>query len=121
MVHQQMFKALNTPVDFIRHAARRFENASLSYGHGTDNALDDATFLIMEALGEPLGPPSRTWLKKKLAAEDQEKLSILIERRVTTRKPSAYLVNKSYIQGIPFYIDERALIPRSFIGELLFA
>lgn len=116
-----MFKMPNTPADFIKQAATRFEKAGLSYGHGTDNALDDATFLIMEAMGEPLGPPSKSWLKKKLAEDERKNLSFLIERRIETRKPSAYLVNKSYIQGIPFYIDERALIPRSFIGELLFA
>ncbi len=97
-----MFKSLNTPADFIK------------------DALDDATFLIMESLGEPLGPPAKSWLKKKLAGDEKQKLSDIIGRRIETRKPSAYLVNKSYIQGIPFYIDERALIPRSFIGELLF-
>jgi ribosomal protein L3 glutamine methyltransferase len=115
-----MFKALKTPADFIKHAVRQFQNAGLSYGHGTDNALDDATFLIMEVMGEPLGPPAKSWLKKKLTPDEKQKLSAIIDRRVETRKPSAYLVKKSYIQGIPFYIDERALIPRSFIGELLF-
>jgi ribosomal protein L3 glutamine methyltransferase len=104
--------------DFLRHAVSQFTAANLVFGHGTTTALDDAAFLLLEALHLPVDS-LEPWLDARLLPDERLKLSGLIEQRVTTRKPSAYLVKKAYIQGVPFYVDERVIVPRSFIGELL--
>lgn len=102
-----------TVLDSIRAAARRFTRARLSYGHGTGNALDDAGWLVLETLG------GETNLKRKLTLREEKAVKAIVDKRIETRKPSAYLLNKAYVQGLPFYIDERVIVPRSFIGELL--
>jgi ribosomal protein L3 glutamine methyltransferase len=104
--------------DFLRYAVSRFQAAGLVYGHGTTTAFDDAAFLILEALHLPV-EQLEPWLDARLLPDEREKLADLIEQRVTTRKPSVYLVNKAYIQGVPFYVDERVIVPRSYIGEML--
>ncbi len=104
--------------DFLRHAVSSFRAADLVYGHGTTTAFDDAAFLILEALHLPVDQ-LEPWLDARLLTDERLKLVTLIEQRVTTRKPSVYLVNKAYIQGVPFYVDERVIVPRSYIGEML--
>ncbi len=109
---------LLTVRDVLRFAVTRFETAGLTYGHGTSNAFDDAAFLVLEALRLPverLDP----WLDARLVASERRRLIELIDARVTTRKPTAYLLNKAYIQGVPFYVDERVIVPRSYLGELM--
>lgn len=104
--------------DLLRYAVSRFNAAELTYGHGTSGALDEAAFLILEGLRLPVDDIN-PWLDARLTLGEREKLVGLFEARISTRKPAPYLVGKSYIQGIPFRVDERVIIPRSFIAELL--
>ncbi len=105
--------------DFFRYAVSRFGAAGLVYGHGTTNAVDEAAFMVLEALRLPIDALD-PFLDASLTREERARLLELIDARVATRKPAAYLLNRAYIQGVPFYVDERVIVPRSFIGELLF-
>ncbi len=105
--------------DFFRYAVSRFNAAGLAYGHGTTNAVDEAAFLLLEALHLPIDTLD-PFLDARLTHAERVHLLALIEARATSRKPAAYLVNRAYIQGEPFYVDERVIVPRSYIGELLF-
>jgi len=105
---------LSTLREAIAKAAKRLHKAKLVYGHGTTNPIDEAAFLAMEGLGV-------SKLDKKLTQAQTARLDALITERITTRKPAPYLVGKAYIQGIPFRVDERVIVPRSFIGELLYS
>ncbi len=105
--------------DFFRHAVSRFNAAGLVYGHGTTNAVDEAAFIVLEALRLPIDALD-PFLDASLTRAERLRLLELIDARVATRKPAAYLLNRAYIQGVPFYVDERVIVPRSFIGELLF-
>jgi ribosomal protein L3 glutamine methyltransferase len=104
--------------DFLRHAVSSFNRAGLIFGHGTTTALDDAAFLILETLKLPVDQ-LEPWLDAKLLPDERRALAEVIARRVETRKPSPYLVGRTYIQGVPFRVDPRVIVPRSFIGELL--
>ena len=106
--------------DFFRYAVSRFNGANLAFGHGTTNAVDEAAFLVLEALHLPIDALD-PFLDARLLPAERARLLSLIEARVVTRKPAAYLLNRAYIQGEPFYVDERVIVPRSFIGELLFS
>jgi ribosomal protein L3 glutamine methyltransferase len=105
--------------DFFRYAVSRFNAAGLAYGHGATNALDEAAFIVLEGLSLPIDT-LEPFLDAHLTRAERARLLGLIDARVTTRKPAAYLLNRAYISGIPFYVDERTIVPRSFIGELLF-
>ena len=107
-----------TPRDWLRYAISRFREAKLVFGHGATTALDEAAYLILESLHLPIDTLD-PFLDAKLTLSERRRLDALIEARVTTRKPAAYLLNRAYIQGVPFYVDERVIVPRSFIGELL--
>jgi ribosomal protein L3 glutamine methyltransferase len=109
---------LATVRDFLRHAVSSFETAGLAYGHGTTNAFDDAAFLVLEGLRLPVGKLD-PWLDARLLPAERLRLAELIAVRAATRKPTAYLLNKAYIQGLPFFVDERAIVPRSYLGEML--
>ncbi|MGE6739803.1 50S ribosomal protein L3 N(5)-glutamine methyltransferase [Allorhizobium pseudoryzae] len=111
---------LATVRDYWRYAISRFNAAELSYGHGTDTASDDAAFLILDSLELPIDVLD-PFLDAKLLPDERRMLAERIERRVTSRKPSAYLTGRSYIQGVRFHVDERVIVPRSHIGEILFA
>src|SRR5271168_1943278 len=112
--------ALFTTVrDLFRHAVSSFNAAQLVYGHGTTNAVDEAAFIVLEALHLPIDALD-PFLDARLTHAERARLLALIDARVATRKPAAYLLNRAYIQGVPFYVDERTIVPRSFIGELLF-
>lgn len=117
---QQVAKELRTLRDFLRYSISRFETADISYGHGTSTATDEAAFLILEKLQLPIDQLD-PFLDARLLTSERLELAGLIERRVSERIPAAYLLNKSYIHGVPFYVDQRVIIPRSFIGELLFS
>ncbi|MDZ7627726.1 MAG: 50S ribosomal protein L3 N(5)-glutamine methyltransferase [Parvularculaceae bacterium] len=109
---------LETVRDFLRYAVTRFSRANLYFGHGAATALDEAAFIILETLSLPIDDIN-PWLDARLVAAEKARLSEVIEARITTRKPTAYLLNKAYVQGVPFYVDERVIVPRSFIGEIL--
>ena len=104
--------------DFLRHAVRRFTQTKLAFGHGTDNARDEAAFLILEGLHRPIDALDPV-LDKKLTPEERNRIAELIEARVVTRRPAAYLLQRAYVGGVPFYVDERVIVPRSFIAELI--
>src|SRR6185437_12253860 len=110
--------SLVTLGDFFRLAIRRFRAARLAYGHGTTNAVDEAAFLLLEALRLPIhniGP----WLDLVPTPPERARLLTLIEARISLRMPAPYLVGAAYMHGVRFHVDRRALIPRSFIGDLL--
>ena len=110
--------SLVTLGDFFRFAVRRFRTARLAYGHGTTNAVDEAAFLVLEALRLPIHTLD-PWLDLKPTAAERARLLTLIDARVALRLPAPYLVGAAYMHGVRFHVDRRALIPRSFIGDLL--
>jgi ribosomal protein L3 glutamine methyltransferase len=112
-------RELVTILDFVRYAASRFTQAKLAFGQGTRNAVEDAMFLVCEALHLPKDQAD-AFLAARLTAAEQRHLFGLIEKRARTRTPSAYLVNRAYLQDHAFYIDERAIVPRSYLAELLY-
>lgn len=109
---------LQTVRDFLRYALSRFRAANLVHGHGASTALDEAAFIILESLSLPVDDIN-PWLDARLIKAERERLQKLIDTRVKTRKPAAYLLKKTYMHGIPFYVDERVIVPRSYVGELL--
>ncbi len=109
---------LSTLLDFVRYATSRFVEAKLSFAHGTTDPVAEAAFLACEALH--LHPDQfEVFAQARVTRAEGDNILELIARRVATRKPAAYLVNKIYMRGLPFYVDERVIVPRSFIGELL--
>jgi ribosomal protein L3 glutamine methyltransferase len=112
--------SLVTLGDFFRFAVRRFRAARLAYGHGTTNAVDEAAFLLLEALHLPIHNID-PWLDLRPTSAERARLLTLIDARVDLRLPAPYLVGAAYMQGVRFHIDQRALIPRSFIGDILAA
>lgn len=103
----------------IAASAERLAQAGLAFGHGTNNAHDEAAWLVLWRLGLPLDtdtnePTDQCFTPEQLAAVDA-----LLEQRITTRQPAAYLTGEAWLQGVPFYADQRAIVPRSFIAELL--
>ena len=109
---------LRTLLDYVRYALSRFAEAELTFAHGTTDPLAEAAFLVCEALH--LHPDQfEAFAAASVTAQEGKKILDLIARRISTRRPAAYLVNKIYMRGLPFYVDERVIVPRSFIGELL--
>ena len=107
----------------VARAAQRLSSAGLAFGHGTTNAEDEAAWLVLWRLGLPLdsdlsdAPDSIA--HRNVTAEEAAAVDALIDQRIQTRKPAAYLTHEAWLQGVPFYVDERAIVPRSFIAELL--
>ena len=109
---------LLTLLDFVRYAVSRFIEARLEFAHGTPDPVAEAAFLVCESLH--LHPDQfETFATARVTAPEAKRILDLVARRVSSRKPAAYLVNKIYMRGLPFYVDERTIVPRSFIGELL--
>jgi len=109
---------LETIRDWIRYAVSRFEAAGIHYGHQTDNAYDEAVFLVLALLHLPLDQLD-PFLDARLTAEERAELMVALERRVVDRIPVPYLVKQAWLGEFRFYVDERVVIPRSFIAELL--
>jgi ribosomal protein L3 glutamine methyltransferase len=109
---------LETVRDFLRWALSSFAEAKIAHGHGTTSALDEAAFIILETLHLPVDDIN-PWLDARLLEPERRRLAELIRDRVILRKPAAYLMKRIYIRGIPFYVDERVIVPRSYIGELM--
>lgn len=109
---------LLTVRDLVRYAVSRFNAARLDYGHGTANAVDEAAFIVLEGLKLPIDDLA-PWLDARLTRAERSEVLRLIEARVTTRKPAPYLLGRAYVRGLAFKVDERAIIPRSYLAELL--
>jgi ribosomal protein L3 glutamine methyltransferase len=109
---------LHTAGDFVRFAASQFNQADLYFGHGITNAWDEAISLVMFTLNLPENLFEQVFSCKLTTSEKQEVLSI-IEKRIVEEIPAAYLTNQAVFAKLPFYVDQRVLVPRSPIGELI--
>ncbi len=116
--HEHDLHDLLTIRDWLRYGVTQFRGAGLVFGHGTSTALDEAAFLILSALELPVDQ-LEPWLECRLTAAERVRIAGLFAQRISTRKPAPYLVNRAYIRGRDFYVDERVIVPRSYIGELL--
>jgi ribosomal protein L3 glutamine methyltransferase len=105
--------------DLLSWAHAQLDEARLSYGHGTANARDEAAWLMLWQLGLPLDTDLDEHASLAVSPEAALATEALVRKRIETRKPAAYLTREAWLQGVPFYVDERAIIPRSFIAELI--
>lgn len=102
----------------VQEAAAALEAAGVGFGHGTTNAFDEAAWLVLWRLGLALDSLDEA-AQRELAPAEEQAVRALLQERIATRKPAAYLTREAWLQGVPFYVDERAIVPRSFIAELL--
>ena len=113
---------MTTVLETIHAGAAQLTAAHVAFGHGTTNADDEAAWLVLWQLGLPLDTPldgPDSMANMPVAPGQQAQIATLFEKRITTRKPAAYLTQEAWLQGVPCYVDERAIVPRSFIAELL--
>jgi ribosomal protein L3 glutamine methyltransferase len=111
-------ESLITLRDWLRFAVSRFNESKLFFGHGSDNAFDEAAYLILHTLHLPLDRLD-PFLDASLTHDEAEQVKTVIERRVRERLPAAYLTHEAWLAEHRFYVDERVIVPRSFIAELL--
>ena len=114
----RLAEELFTIRDWLRFTVSQFEEAEIFFGHGTDNSYDEAVWLIMSALHLP-HETLNNFLDAVITEQERKHLAHLIEQRITKRTPTAYLVREAWLRGFKFYVDERVIVPRSFIAELL--
>ena len=105
--------------DILAGAIARLDAAQLAYGHGTTNARDEAAWLVLWQLGLPLDGDLDEMAETPVSEDDALAVAELITRRIETRQPAAYLTHEAWLQGVSFYVDQRAIVPRSFIAELI--
>ena len=105
-----------TLAELVQACAAKLQTAGVSFGHGTLNAHDEAAWLVLWRLGLPLDTEVD---ERPVTVEQQAQVQALIDERIATRKPAAYLTREAWLQGVPFYVDERAIVPRSLIAEVL--
>jgi ribosomal protein L3 glutamine methyltransferase len=111
-----------TLLELIESGAQQLEHAKLAFGHGTTNAFDEAAWLVLWALGLPLDTPldgDESKANMAVAPADSARAASILEARISTRKPAAYLTHEAWLQGVSFYVDERVIVPRSLIAELI--
>jgi ribosomal protein L3 glutamine methyltransferase len=107
-----------TLIELVRQSARQLDQAGLAFGHGTANAFDEAAWLVLWRLGMPLDELD-TVGGMAISPQQRDAVHELIAERIRSRKPAAYLTREAWLQGVPFYVDERSIVPRSFIAELI--
>lgn len=107
-----------TLLEIVESQSRRLDAAGVCFGHGTDNAFDEAAWLALWALSLPLDALDR-YAQQVPAAPERERIEALVGQRIATRRPAAYLTGQAWLQGLAFYVDERTIVPRSFIAELI--
>lgn len=107
-----------TLIDCITAQSARLKQAGVSFGHGTTNAFDEAAWLVLWALGMPFDD-FEPHAKRVLTEAELAKIDAVIQERIETRRPAAYITKEAWLQNVPFYVDERSIVPRSFIAELL--
>lgn len=117
-VEQDIVSCLTRVLDYVRWGASRFTAAELAFGHGSDNAVDEAAHLVLDTLG--LGPDlPDLYLNATLTLAERRDVIAVLERRISTRLPAAYLTQKAWFAGLEFHVDERVIVPRSPIAELI--
>lgn len=114
-----MSAPLQSVADLVRHCATQLEAAQLAFGHGTQSAFDEAAWLVLWRLGLSLDTDLDNPQLSPVSPEQEQRVQALITQRISTRKPAAYITQEAWLQGIPFYCDERSIVPRSLIAELL--
>jgi ribosomal protein L3 glutamine methyltransferase len=114
----KLVEELATIRDWIRYAVSQFEASDIFYGHGTDNSYDEAVWLMMSGLHLPT-ETLENFLDATITKPERKHLAYLIDQRVTKRIPTAYLLREAWLHDFKFYVDERVIVPRSFIAELL--
>lgn len=107
-----------TLIELVEHEAARLDAAGVAFGHGTTNAFDEAAWLVLWRLGLPLDALDDA-ADHDLTAADIAAVQALVDQRITTRRPAAYLTGEAWLQGVPFCVDERVIVPRSLIAEVL--
>jgi len=105
-------------IDYLTRASARLDEAGVSFGHGTTNAFDEAAWLVLWRLGLPLDDLDGV-AERVLGADEVGLLDALVATRIESRRPAAYLTGEAWLQGVPFTVDERAIVPRSLIAEVL--
>lgn len=118
MNHFEEFQQLKSAKDVIRWAASRFSEAKLDFGHGMSTAIDEAVYLVLRSLHLPVDTPSIYW-DGLLTDSEKKQLYAQLERRVSERLPAAYIIQEGWFAGLSFFVDERVLVPRSPIAELV--
>lgn len=117
-MYNEAIKSLETLNDFVRWSASQFEAAELFYGHGTDNAVDEAVALVLSVLKLPSEPVPEFW-HARLTPTEKKHLVAVIQERIETRKPLPYLTGEARFAGLSFFVNESVLIPRSPFAELI--
>ncbi|TFZ04853.1 50S ribosomal protein L3 N(5)-glutamine methyltransferase [Ramlibacter rhizophilus] len=107
-----------TVIELIEASAKRLGEAGVAFGHGTTNAFDEAAWLVLWRLGLPLDALDEV-ARRPVTTEEAERVQALVAERITTRRPAAYLTQEAWLQGVAFHVDERSIVPRSFIAELI--
>ncbi len=105
-------------LELIERCSARLDKAGVSFGHGTTNAFDEAVWLALWRLGLPLDDLDGA-ADRPLSPDEQAAIEALVDQRIATRKPAAYLTGEAWLQGLPFHVDERVIVPRSLIAEVL--
>ena len=105
-------------IELVEASAAQLTDAGVAFGHGTNNAFDEAAWLVLWQLGLPLDDLDGV-ADMAISPQQQDSVRELVTERIRSRKPAAYLTREAWLQGVPFYVDERAIVPRSFIAELL--
>ncbi len=118
MHYPRLSEELFTIRDWLRFTVSQFESSDIFFGHGTDNSYDEAVWLVLSALHLP-HDTLHNFLDAVITETERKHLAHLIEQRVTKHTPTAYLVREAWLRGFKFYVDERVIVPRSFIAELL--
>jgi ribosomal protein L3 glutamine methyltransferase len=117
-VSERSLRVLQTVRDLVRWGTSRLSEAGLEYGHGTDNPLDEAAALVYHALGLSHDLPD-TYLDSRVTDAERDKVITLLRRRIASRVPAPYLIHEAWFAGLAFYVDERVVIPRSPVAELI--
>ncbi|HNT39324.1 MAG TPA: 50S ribosomal protein L3 N(5)-glutamine methyltransferase [Rubrivivax sp.] len=107
-----------TLIETVERAAARLDAAGVRFGHGTDNAFDEAAWLVLWRLGLPLHALDEA-AARELSADDAAAVDALVAQRIATRRPAAYLTGEAWLHGLPFFVDERVIVPRSPIAEVI--
>ena len=114
----QPMQPMRSVMELVEAGATQFTDANIAFGHGTVNAFDEAAWLVLWQLQLPIDDLD-TVADRAVSPSDEAKIAALLQRRIDSRQPAAYLTKEAWLQGVPFYIDERAIVPRSFIAELI--